>query len=115
MVPAKNLGELCEYSGYFYERDFERGLLKNSQQTYAKELAAEHGVEWVQSVPLPVDMKLTEFDKNEVWGNFPFRKLVVALMLLATRTRSDIANAVKAMVRYCASLKQVHWKTALVI
>ena len=87
--------------------------MKISQQTYAKELATEYGVEWVQSVPLSVGMKLTEFNKNKVWENFPFRELVGALMLLATQTRPDIANAVRAVTRYRASPKQVHWKTTL--
>ena len=39
------------------------------QQTYAEELAEEFGVEWGQRGPLPVGVKLTGFDKNEVWGN----------------------------------------------
>ena len=60
-------------------------------------IAAEYGVEWGQSGPLPVGVKLTEFDKNEVWENFPFRELVGALMWLATQTRPDIANAVRAV------------------
>ena len=34
-------------------------------------------------------------------------------MWLATQTRPDIANAVKAVASYCASPKQVHWKTVL--
>ncbi|CAB1109269.1 unnamed protein product [Ectocarpus sp. CCAP 1310/34] len=34
-------------------------------------------------------------------------------MWLATQTRPDIANAVRAEVRYCASRKMVHWKAAL--
>ena len=34
-------------------------------------------------------------------------------MLLAIQTRPDITNAVRAVVRYCASPKQVHWKTGL--
>ena len=34
-------------------------------------------------------------------------------MWLATQTRPDIANAVKAVARYCASSKLIHCKTAL--
>ena len=66
MVPVKNLGELRWYSGCFYERYFERDLLQISQQMYGEELAAEYGVEWGQSVTLPVGVKLTEFDRNEM-------------------------------------------------
>lgn len=112
MVPVKNLGELRWYSACFYERDVERGLLKISQQTYAEELAAEYGVEWGKSVPLPASVKLTEFDEDEEC-DFPFRELVGSLMWLATQTRPDIANAVRAVARYCASPKTVHWKAAL--
>ena len=35
------------------------------------------------------------------------------MMWLATQTRPNIAIAVRAVARYCASPKQVHWKTAL--
>ncbi|CAB1106855.1 unnamed protein product [Ectocarpus sp. CCAP 1310/34] len=61
-VPVKNLGELRWYSACFYQRDVERGLLKISQQRFAEELAAEYGVEWGQSVSLPVSVKLSDFD-----------------------------------------------------
>ena len=36
MVPVKNLGELRWYSGWFYERGWEKGELKISQQTFAE-------------------------------------------------------------------------------
>lgn len=113
MVPVKNLGELRWYSGCFYERDFDRGVLKISQQTYAEELAGEYGVEWGKDVPLPVETKLTEYDENEESVSFRFRELVGSLMWLSTQTRPDISNAVRAVARYCASPKQVHWRAAL--
>ncbi|CAB1120295.1 unnamed protein product [Ectocarpus sp. CCAP 1310/34] len=94
-------------------RDLERGLLRISQQRFAEELAAEYGVEWGKSVPLPVSVKLTDFDENEACADVPFRELVGSLMWLATQTRPDIANAVRAVARYCASPKMVHWKAAL--
>ena len=34
-------------------------------------------------------------------------------MWLSTQTRPDISNAVRAVARYCASLKFVYWKAAL--
>ncbi|CAB1102712.1 unnamed protein product [Ectocarpus sp. CCAP 1310/34] len=113
MVPVKNLGELRWYSACFYERDVERGLLRISQQRFAEELAAEYGIEWGRSVPLPVSVKLTDFDENEACADVPFRELVGSLMWLATQTRPDIANAVRAVAWYCASPKMVHWKAAL--
>ena len=58
MVPVKNLGELRWYSGCFYERDWEKGALKISQNTFAEQLADEYGIEFGKSVPLSVGTKL---------------------------------------------------------
>ncbi|CAB1106941.1 unnamed protein product [Ectocarpus sp. CCAP 1310/34] len=113
MVPVKNLGELRWYSACFYERDVQRGLLRISQQRFTEQLTAEYGIEWGRSVPLPVSVKLTDYDENEACADVPFRELVGSLMWLATQTRPDIANALRAVARYCASPKMVHWKAAL--
>ena len=45
MVPVKNVGELRWYSWCFYERDWEKGALTISQQTFDKQLTNEYGVE----------------------------------------------------------------------
>ncbi|CAB1116207.1 unnamed protein product [Ectocarpus sp. CCAP 1310/34] len=112
-VPVKNLGELRWYSGCFYERNKETGRLTISQQTFTDELAAEYGVVGGRSVPMSSGVKLSDFDADEVATEFPFRELVGSLMWLATQTRPDIANAVRAVARYCASPKLVHWNAAM--
>ena len=68
-VPVKNLGELRWYSGCFCKRDWEKGVLKISQQTFAEQLADEYGIEFDMSVPLPVNTKVAKFDKDEAPGN----------------------------------------------
>eukprot|EP00904_Undaria_pinnatifida_P006166 jgi/Undpi1/267/HiC_scaffold_1.g00263.m1 len=115
MVPVKNLGQLRWYSRRFYDRDWEKGTLKISQQTFAEQLADEYGIEYGRSVPLSIGTKLADFDKNEASGNWPFRELIGSLMWLSTQTRPDISNAVRAVARYCAAPKYVHWKAALSI
>ncbi|CAB1118653.1 unnamed protein product [Ectocarpus sp. CCAP 1310/34] len=110
---VKNLGELRWYSGCFYERNKETGRLTISQQTFTDELAAEYGVVGGRSVPMSSGVKLSDFDADEVATDFPFRELVGSLMWLATQTRPDIANAVRAVARYCASPKLVHWNAAM--
>ncbi|CAB1105338.1 unnamed protein product [Ectocarpus sp. CCAP 1310/34] len=55
-------------------------------------------------------LKLSEFDQDEEVVSWPFRELIGSLMLLATQTRPDIANAVRAVAQYCASLKEIHWR-----
>jgi len=113
MVLVKNLGELRWYSGCFCERDWEKGVLKISQQTFAEQLADEYGIEFGKSVPLSVGARLAEFDENEAPGHWPFRELVGSLMWLTTQTRRDISNALRAVARYCSAPKRVHWKAAL--
>ena len=68
-----------------------------------------------QSVPLRVGVKLEEFDEDEKVGNWPFRESVGSLMWLSISTRPDIANAVRAVARYCTAPRAIHWKAALSI
>ncbi|CAB1115738.1 unnamed protein product [Ectocarpus sp. CCAP 1310/34] len=113
MIRVKNLGDVRWYSGCFYERDWDAGTLNISQQTYAKELGMESRVEYGKEIPLPVGLKLSEFDQDEeVAANsiMAFRELIGSLMWLATQTRPDIANAVRAVARYCAPPKEIHWR-----
>ena len=115
MVPVKNLGVLRWYSGSFYERDWEKGTLKISQQTFAEQLADEYGIEYGRGVQISIGTKLADFDKNEASRNWPFRELIGSLMWLSTQTRPDICNAVRAVARHCAASTYVHWKAALSI
>ena len=111
MVPVKNLGELRWYEGCHYIREREMG--KISQKTFADELVKKNCVTCTQSVPLRVGVKLEEFDKDERVENWPFRELVSSLMWLSISTRPDIANAVRAVARYCTAPRAIHWKAAL--
>ena len=114
IVPVTNLGELRWHSGCFYERDREKGVLKISRQTFAEQLSDEYGMEFGRSIPLCTCWHETCGIRQE-WaaGDWPFRELVGSLMWLSTQTRPDISNAVRAVTRYCAALKLVHWKAAL--
>ena len=113
MVPVKNLGELRWYSGLYYERDLKAGTLSVSQQTFAEDLAQKYNVSWGSRTPMGTSVKLNEFSDGDPVITFPFRELVGSLMWLATQTRPDISNAVRAVARYCASPRQIHWRAAL--
>ena len=52
------------------------------------------------------------FDVDEPNVLFPFRELICALLWIASLTRPDIANAVRAVARYCSAPKLIHWKAA---
>ena len=111
MVPVKNLGELCWYGVCQFPRDRLNGLL--SRKTVADWLVEKFGVVDVKSIPMPVGIKLEEFSQDEPVGTWPFRELIGSLMSLATQSRPDIANAVRAVARYRAGPREIHWKSAL--
>ena len=77
----------------------ERGTLKISQPTYAIQLVEEYGVKKRKSIPLSAGTRLGSLDENEITGNWPFRELVGALIImwLSTQTRPDGSNAVRAV------------------
>ena len=45
--------------------------------------------------------------------NWPFRELPGTLMWLSISTRPDIANAVRAVARYCTAPRAIHWEAVL--
>ena len=113
MVPVKILGELRWYSGCFFERDWEKGVLNISQQTFTDQLAHDHGIEFGKSVMLPVGTKLAKFDKDDTPAIWSFRELLGSLMWPSPQTRPDISNAVIAVARYWVSPKLEHCMAAL--
>ena len=56
------------FTQIIYERDWEKGLLKISQQVFAEQSVDVHGIELGKSVPLSVGTRLAEFDENEAPG-----------------------------------------------
>ena len=66
----------------------------------------------VKSILMPVGIKLDDFSQDEPVGTWAFRELIGSLTWLATQTLADIANAVRAVARYCAGSREIHWKTA---
>ncbi|CAB1107751.1 unnamed protein product [Ectocarpus sp. CCAP 1310/34] len=89
-----------------------RGTLKISQQTYAEELGVEFGVEYGKEIPLPVGLKFQRLTRMKKWYH-GLGELIGSLMWLTTQTRPDIANAVRAVARYCALPKEIHWRASL--
>ena len=102
-------------SGCFPKRNWEKSLLKISQQTFAKKKADEHGLEFGVFRFLLARKRLAEFDGNEAPGKWPFRELVGSPMRLSNQTRPDISNAVRTVARYSAAPKRIHRRAALAI
>ena len=115
MVPVKRFGELRWYGGCQFSRDRLNGLLNISQKTFAGSLVEKFGVADVKSIPMPIGIHLEEFSRDEPVETWPFRELIGSVMWLATQTRLDISNAVRAVARYCAGPREIRWNTALLI
>ena len=62
----------------------------------------------VQNAPIGASVELEEFGEDEETKNWPVRELVRSLLSLAISTRSDIANTVRTVVRYCSALNTIH-------
>ena len=60
-----------------------------------------------------VGLKLEKFDADEPDVEEPFRSLVEQMMWLASQTRPDILNAVRAVSRYSYAPKRLHWQAAM--
>ena len=94
-------------------RDWNAGTLTISPQAFAENTATKFGVSSGRKNPLEKGLKLDDFDKSEIDGDWPFRELVGCFMWLANQTRPDIANAMRVVARYTNSPREVHWKTAV--
>ena len=58
-------------------------------------------MEWGKGIPIPTTLRLWGFDVDEPNVLFAFRELIGALLWIALLTRPGIANAVRAVARYC--------------
>ena len=78
-------------------------------------LGEKYGVEWGKCIPIPTTWRIWDLDVDEPIVLFSVRKLIGALFWVALLTRTDISNAMRAVVRYCRAPQMVHWKAALFI
>ncbi|CAB1108324.1 unnamed protein product [Ectocarpus sp. CCAP 1310/34] len=114
-VPISNLGELRWYAGCRFSRDIhvEQGTLAISQQAVAEKMVAKLDVIQNKSTLMAFGFQLDESDPAEPDVDEPFRSLVGHLVWLASQTRPNILNAMRAVARYAHAPKMLHWHAAL--
>ena len=103
---------LEELEGYFecvVERDWKKGNIKISRPAMADTLLMRFGAKHSSNIStLPVvEVGPTMYD--DVVHGRPFRKAVGGVMLLASVTRPDIANAARPVDRHSHSSCERHW------
>ena len=77
-------------------------------------LGEKYGVEWGKGIPIPTTWRIWNLDVDEPIVLFPVRELIGALLWIALLTRTDIADAMRAVARYCRAPQMVHWKAAFI-
>ena len=100
--------------GSEYERDRDKGTLEISQTQFIQSVLNRFGVSKSSLIPATPSLDLRNVSEETVVG-VPFREIVGSLMWVANQTRPDIANAVRAIARFCHDPKPIHHKATQTI
>ena len=87
-------------------------LIEISQESYIRSILERFNICRTSSIPASLANDNRSLKENEGAGDVPFRDVVESLMWIASQTRSDISNAVRAVARHFHEPKRSHWKAA---
>ncbi|KAF1317267.1 Integrase catalytic core protein, partial [Globisporangium splendens] len=111
----KELGEPRFILGIEVARDRNTRTLTLSQRGYIQQLAEKFRLSDAKPVYLPADAnsRLSRMsDGEEFVPRYPYRELVGSLMYVVTCTRSDVADAVGNVAKFCERYGSEHWAAA---
>ncbi|CAB1115195.1 unnamed protein product [Ectocarpus sp. CCAP 1310/34] len=111
-LPTKNLGEVKFFLGCAFRRDREAGTIEISQESYIRSVLERFNVVRTSSIPASPTVVNRSVMENEEAGDVPFREVVGCAMWIASQTRPDISNVVRAVARHSHEPKLSHWKAA---
>ena len=111
-LPTKNLGDVLFFLGCAFCRDREAGVIEISQESYIRSVLERFKICRTNSIPASPANAYRSVNEDEDAGDVPFREVVGSLMWIASQTRPDIANAVRAVARHSHEPKKSHWKAA---
>ena len=112
---TNHLGELSHYSGCTFTRNKKDGTLLMHQRACIERLVDKFDVTSTSPNPSCTSASVRPKEVNEKGFDGPFRNLVGGLMWIASMTRPDIANAVRAVARHAHAPTERHWRAALKI
>ena len=111
-LPTKNLGEVVFFLGCAFRRNREAGTIEISQESYIRSVLEKFKICRTSSIPASPANDYRSVKEDEDAGDVPFREVVGSLMWIASQTRPDISNAVRAVARHSHEPKKSHWKAA---
>lgn len=111
------MGVVEQYPGVVVESDGHGGFFLHQSHLIAS-ACSKYGMEHSKAVPTPMEpgqiSSLCLMDKYSVstndTNNIPYREAAGMLLYIATRTRPDIALAVRYVSRYCPAPGPIDWK-----
>lgn len=109
---TKDLGELSWYMGSEYRRNREEGMLEISQTQFIRSVLDRFNVTKSSPILASPSLDLRSVNENDAVMDVPFREVVGSLMWIATQSRPDILNAVRAVARFSHDPKKIHWEAA---
>ena len=107
-LPTKNLGEVKFFLGCGFIRDREAGTIEISQERYIRIVLERFNICRTSSIPASLANDNRSLKEDEGAGNVPLRGVVGSLMWIASQTRPDISNAVRAVARHSHEPKRSH-------
>ena len=83
-----------------------------SQESYIRSVLERFNICRTSSILASLANDNRSLKEDEGAGDVPFREVVGSLMWIASQTRPDISNAVRAVARHSHEPKRSHWKAA---
>ncbi|CAM9835083.1 unnamed protein product, partial [Sphacelaria rigidula] len=111
--PTNNLGEVTWYMGCAVDRDWDRGTLSVTQTTFSDTPLERFEARGYSEIPASVSVTLGPTTGEDKKVNRPCCNAVGGLMWLATVTRPDIANSVRALARQSHDPCERHWEAVM--
>ena len=111
-LPTKNLGKVKFFLGCEFIRDREAGTIEISQDSYIRSVLERFNICRTSAIPASLANDNRSLKEDEGAGDVPFREVVGTLMWIASQTRPDISNTVRAVTRHSHEPKKRHWKAA---
>ncbi|XP_037818290.1 secreted RxLR effector protein 161-like [Lucilia sericata] len=112
----KDIGPVKRCLGIDFDQNLKTNQVFLSQQKYAEVILERFGMADFKpvSTPLVINCGLTcpKVKDEKEMSEYPYQRLIGALMYLTVTTRPDIAYAVNYLSQFNSNYTEEHWKAA---
>ncbi|XP_046489065.1 uncharacterized protein [Neodiprion pinetum] len=112
----KDLGLASRCLGIEFHQDTKNHSVYITQRQYTEAILERFGMQDCKEVKTPIDINISltkpERPNERLMQQYPYQRLIGALMYLAVSTRPDIAYAVNLMSQFNTNFTVEHWVAA---